>query len=218
MNDKKEENDFPKKEKQTPEDAYYASKAAKKKSPVRDTFDSIIVAFVIAMIIRTFFIQAFKIPSGSMLETLQIGDHILVNKVSYVISEPQVNDIVVFEFPIDPGKDFIKRVIGVPGDKIKIVDKVLYRNGEKVDSPFAIFGSNIILPASVSPRDNVAEFTVPQGLYFVMGDNRDYSFDSRFWGFVKKDAIIGRAFIIYWSWGDKGPLNVRFDRIFKLLK
>lgn len=190
----------------------------KKKGPVKDTFDSIIVAFVIAMIIRTFFVQAFKIPSGSMLETLQIGDHILVNKLSYVISEPKVDDVVVFEFPIDPNKDFIKRIIGVPGDKIKIVDKVLFRNGEKIDSPFAIFGSSIVLPESVSPRDNVPEFTVPEGMYFVMGDNRDYSLDSRFWGFVKKDTIVGRAFLIYWSWGQDKRFQVRFDRIFKLIQ
>lgn len=190
----------------------------KKKGPVKDTFDSIIVAFVIAMIIRTFFVQAFKIPSGSMLETLQIGDHILVNKLSYVISKPKVDDIVVFEFPIDPNKDFIKRVIGAPGDKIKIIDKALYRNGEKIDSSFAIFGSNIILPESVSPRDNVPEFTVPEGMYFVMGDNRDFSLDSRFWGFVQKDAIVGRAFLVYWSWGQEKNLQVRFDRILKVLK
>lgn len=189
----------------------------KKKGAFRDTFDSIIVAFVIAMIIRAFFVQAFKIPSGSMLETLQIGDHILVNKISYVIDKPKVDDIIVFEFPLDPGKDFIKRVVGVPGDTLKIVDKVLYRNGEKVDEPFAIFGSNVILPASVSPRDNVNEFTVPKGLYFVMGDNRDYSLDSRFWGFVKEDTIVGRAFIIYWSWGEDSALQVRFNRIFDLL-
>lgn len=188
-----------------------------KKGAVRDTFDSIIVAFVIAMIIRAFFVQAFKIPSGSMLETLQIGDHILVNKISYLIDTPKVGDIVVFEFPLDPGKDFIKRVVGTPGDTLKIVDKVLYRNGEKVDEPFAIFESNVILPASVSPRDNVNEFTVPKGLYFVMGDNRDYSLDSRFWGFVSEETIVGRAFMIYWSWGDKSPLQVRFNRIFDLL-
>lgn len=191
--------------------------APKKKGAFRDTVDSIVVAFVVAMIIRTFFVQAFKIPSGSMLDTLQIGDHILVNKLAYVVSDPKPDDIVVFEFPLEPDKDYIKRVIGVPGDKIRIADKIVYRNGEKLNPDYTRFEYSASVPASVMPRDNIEEFTVPEGAFFVMGDNRDASFDGRFWGFVKKDAIVGRAFIIYWSWGGDGFLNVRFDRLLKLL-
>lgn len=190
----------------------------KKKSGLRDTFDSIVVAFVIAMIIRTFFVQAFKIPSGSMLETLQIGDHILVNKMAYVLGKPKVDDIVVFEFPLDPEKDFIKRVIGIPGDKIQIEDKQIYRNGKKITENFTEFKSKIVLPGSVSPRDNIAEFIVPKDMYFVMGDNRDQSFDGRFWGFVPKDAMIGKAFIIYWSLIPNSNFEIRFNRIMKFLK
>lgn len=191
--------------------------APKKKSAARDTVDSIVVAFVIAMIIRTFFVQAFKIPSGSMLDTLQIGDHILVNKLSYLLSDPRHDDIIVFEFPLEPDKDYIKRVIGVPGDRIRIEDKTVFRNGEKLNPDYTRFEYASSIPGAVMPRDNVEEFTVPEGAFFVMGDNRDASFDGRFWGFVKKDAIVGRAFIIYWSWGGGGMFNVRFDRILKLL-
>ncbi|MBQ3032958.1 MAG: signal peptidase I [Deferribacterales bacterium] len=188
-----------------------------KKSAFRDTIDSIVVAFVIAMIIRALFIQAFKIPSGSMLDTLQIGDHILVNKLSYLFSDPEHDDIIVFEYPLEPDKDYIKRVIGVPGDKIRIEDKVVYRNGVKLEPDYTRFEYSSSLPASISPRDNIEEFTVPEGAFFVMGDNRDASFDGRFWGLVDKDSIVGRAFIIYWSWGGGGTFNVRFDRILDLL-
>lgn len=188
-----------------------------KKSAFRDTIDSIVVAFVIAMIIRALFIQAFKIPSGSMLDTLQIGDHILVNKLSYLFSDPEHDDIIVFEYPLEPDKDYIKRVIGVPGDKIRIEDKVVYRNGVKLEPDYTRFEYSSSLPASISPRDNIEEFTVPEGAFFVMGDNRDASFDGRFWGLVDKDSIVGRAFIIYWSWGGGGTFNVRFDRILNLL-
>ncbi len=187
----------------------------KEKNAVRDTIDSIIVAFVIAMIIRTFFIQAFKIPSGSMLDTLQIGDHILVNKLSYVFSEPAHDDIIVFEYPLEPDKDYIKRVIGVAGDKIKIVDKVVYRNGEELKPDYTRFEYVSSMPAEVSPRDNIEEFTVPEGSVFVMGDNRDASFDGRFWGMVDLDAIVGKAFVIYWSWGEGGFTDIRFNRILK---
>ncbi len=187
----------------------------KQKNAIIDTLDSLAVAFVVAMIIRTFFLGAYKIPSGSMLETLQIGDHILVNKLSYVLSEPQAGDIVVFEYPLEPSLDYIKRIIGTPGDTIKIVDKAVYRNGELLAENYTRFSSFNVLSASVSPKDNVAEFTVPENSYFMMGDNRDASYDSRFWGFVDRDAIVGKAKIIYFSSGDGG---IRFDRILDLIK
>lgn len=180
------------------------------KSTSKDIVDSIIVAFVIAIFIRTFFLGVYTIPSGSMLETLQIGDFILVNKLSYKFSEPSHDDIVVFEYPLNPKLDYIKRVIGVPGDVIEIKDKIVYRNGEKLQPDYVQYKDGF----SFDKADNMAKFTVPEGFYFMMGDNRDNSEDSRFWGYVSKDAIVGKAFIIYWSWGENGP---RFSRLFNLI-
>lgn len=181
------------------------------KSASKEIVDSIIVAFVIAIFIRTFFLGVYTIPSGSMLETLQIGDFILVNKLSYKFSDPKHDDIVVFEYPLNPRLDYIKRVIGVPGDVIEIKDKVVYRNGEKLEPNYVQYRSGFNLDIA----DNMPKFTVPEGFYFMMGDNRDNSEDSRFWGYVSKDAIVGKAFIIYWSWGENGP---RFSRLFNLIK
>ena len=181
------------------------------KSASKEIVDSIIVAFVIAIFIRTFFLGVYTIPSGSMLETLQIGDFILVNKLSYKFSKPQHDDIVVFEYPLNPRLDYIKRVIGVPGDVIEIKDKVVYRNGEKLEPDYVQF----MREYSLKIADNVPKFTVPEGFYFMMGVNRDNSEDSRFWGYVSEDAIVGKAFIIYWSWGENGP---RFSRLFNLIK
>lgn len=182
----------------------------KTKSSSREIVDNIIVAFVIAIFIRTFFLGVYTIPTGSMLDTLQIGDFILVNKLSYKFSKPKHDDIVVFEYPLNPKIDYIKRVIGVPGDVIEIKDKIVYRNGEKLEPDYVRYeeGSHLAI------ADNVEKFTVPDGFYFMMGDNRDNSADSRFWGYVKEDGIVGKAFIIYWSWGENGP---RFSRLFNLI-
>jgi len=186
--------------------------------------EALAVALVLALVIRTFVVQAFKIPSGSMLETLQIGDHLLVNKFLYGVKmpftgttlfdvqEPQHGDIIVFEFPEDPDKDFIKRIIGAPGDVIEIKDKEVYRNGEKLTEPYVRHTDPRITPR----RDNFGPVTVPEHKYFCMGDNRDESYDSRFWGFVDRDKIKGKAWVIYWSWN--GIPNVRFDRIGMLVK
>lgn len=182
----------------------------KPKSATRDIIDNIIVAFVIAIFIRTFFLGVYTIPTGSMLDTLQIGDFILVNKLSYTFSKPKHDDIVVFEYPLNPKVDYIKRVIGIPGDVIEIKDKIVYRNGEKLEPDYVRYEEGYHLAIA----DNVEKFTVPDGFYFMMGDNRDNSADSRFWGYVKEDAIIGKAFIIYWSWGENGP---RFSRLFNLI-
>lgn len=189
-----------------------------KKNRFKDTVDSIVVAFVVAMIIRAFFIQAYKIPSGSMLNTLLIGDHLLVNKAAYYFSEPKKGDIIVFEYPLEPEKDFIKRVIGTPGDKIKMINKKVYVNSEPQDEKYTRYETNFSFPPEQNPRDNFEEFTVPEGKYFVMGDNRDSSFDGRYWGFVSKDMIKGKALIIYWSWQFKPNFELRFDRIFKLIR
>ncbi len=192
---------------------------------LKEYAEAMIIAFILAMIIRAFFIQAFKIPSGSMLETLQIGDHLLVNKIGYGLKIPFLNkyvftlddpargDIIVFEFPVDPSKDFIKRIVGAPGDVIEVRDKEVFRNGEKLDEPYIQHTDPRIIDG---PRDNKGPVTVPEGKYFVMGDNRDESHDSRFWGFVDKEKIKGKAMILYWSWGE-GLGNVRWDRIGKLL-
>ena len=139
------------------------------KSASKEIVDSIIVAFVIAIFIRTFFLGVYTIPSGSMLETLQIGDFILVNKLSYKFSKPQHDDIVVFEYPLNPRLDYIKRVIGVPGDVIEIKDKVVYRNGEKLEPDYVQF----MREYSLKIADNVPKFTVPEGFYFMMGNKRD---------------------------------------------
>ncbi|MDY7000289.1 MAG: signal peptidase I [Thermodesulfobacteriota bacterium] len=187
---------------------------------VKDYAEALVIALVLAFFIRSFVVQAFKIPSGSMLQTLQIGDHLLVNKFLYglkvpftdkifiEVSDPKFGDIIVFEFPEDPSKDFIKRVIGLPGDVIEIRDKQVFRNNEKlVESYIRHTDPNII----VGNRDNFGPVTVPEGTCFVMGDNRDESYDSRFWGFVKRETIKGKAWILYWSWS--GLTDIRWGRI-----
>ncbi len=200
-----------------------------KKGALRENIEAILVAIVIALFIRTFVVQAFKIPSGSMKQTLQIGDHILVNKFIYGVKVPYLHetiiplkkprrgDIIVFKYPVDPHKDFIKRVIGIPGDEIEIRDKKLYVNQKRVNHDYGVYTDSRILSANVRPRDNFGPVTVPQHSLFVMGDNRDESFDSRFWGFVDYKALNGKAFIIYWSW-DKENFGVRWDRLGQILK
>lgn len=187
---------------------------------LKEYSEALIIAFILAMIIRTFFIQAFKIPSGSMLDTLLIGDHLLVSKIVYGVkvpftdnylvtfSEPDHEDIIVFEFPEDPSKDFIKRVVGLPGDVLEIKDKTLYRNGEEVQETYVQHTDPSVRSG---PRDNMPPTTIPERTYFVMGDNRDESYDSRFWGPVEKGKIKGKAWILYWSWG--GVADIRWGRI-----
>ncbi|MCP4107708.1 MAG: signal peptidase I [Desulfobacteraceae bacterium] len=200
------------------------------KSALRENIEAILVAIVLAMFIRTFVVQAFKIPSGSMKQTLQIGDHILVNKFIYGVKlpfiqktiipykNPKHNDIVVFKFPKDPGKDFIKRVIGVGGDVVEIRDKQVFVNQKHVENQdFAVYTDPYIYPKKKEPRDNYGPVKVPPNSLFVMGDNRDQSYDSRFWGFVNLKAVKGKAFIIYWSW-DKSKFGVRWNRLGQLLK
>jgi signal peptidase I len=201
-----------------------ADDAPKKKGALRENIEAIIVAVILALFIRTFVVQAFKIPSGSMKDTLLIGDHILVNKFVYgvkapflkktiiPINNPQREDIIVFEFPEDPSKDFIKRVVGIPGDVIEIRNKRLYVNGKAVKDKHGIHKDPKIFSARQQPRDNLGPITVPESKLFVMGDNRDFSYDSRFWGFVDLVAVKGKAFIIYWSW-DKENFGVRWGRL-----
>ena len=194
------------------------------KSVFREYFEAICIAILLALFIRTFVVQAFKIPSGSMLPTLLIGDHLLVNKFIYGIrvpftgdllvplNKPKQGDVVVFRFPKDRSVDYIKRVIGTPGDTVEVRNKKVYINDEPLDDPHAHLSSPTILNASSSPRDNFGPVLVPEDRIFVMGDNRDNSYDSRFWGFVDQKDILGKAFILYWSWDIDQPL-VSLDRL-----
>lgn len=202
----------------------------KSKSSLRENTEAIIIAIIIAMFIRTFIVQAFKIPSGSMLETLQIGDQILVNKFIYGVKipftdgkvlirvkDPKKGDIVVFKYPEDPSKDFIKRVIATGGDTLEIINKKLYVN-DKLIKPqkYAVYIDSKIYSGAISSRDNLRKIKVPENKLFVMGDNRDNSHDSRFWGFVDLKAVRGEAFIIYWSW-NKDKFGPRWNRIGDIL-
>jgi signal peptidase I len=202
---------------------------SKPKSKLREYIEAIILAILIAFFIRTFVIQAYKIPSGSMKPTLLIGDHILVSKFNYGIKlpfirstliptgTPQRGDIVVFIYPEDRSKDFIKRLIGLPGDTIEIRDKKILLNGRPYSDTHGVYVDNLIIPGAVQPRDNFGPVTVPEGSLFVMGDNRDESYDSRFWGFVNMKDVLGKALIIYWSWNQEEH-GVRWQRLGSILR
>lgn len=199
-----------------------------KKGKLRENVEALVIAVILALFIRAFIVQAFKIPSGSMKNTLLVGDYILVNKFIYgvkvpftdmtiiPVKEPKRGDIIVFKFPLDPSKDFIKRVVGVGGDTVEVRDKKVYVNGEPQNDDFTIHTKPYVLPALVQPRDNFGPVTVPKGKLFMMGDNRDESNDSRYWGFVDLSAVKGKAIIIYWSW-DKMDFGVRYNRLGHLI-
>jgi signal peptidase I len=218
-----------------------------RKSVFREYAEAIVVAMLLAFAIRVFVVQAFKIPSGSMIPTLLIGDHILVSKLSYGIQwpndckfqmafppvncyasqaiiefgKPQRGDIIVFRFPEDEEKDFIKRIVGTPGDTVQIKNKMVLVNGTPLDDK--AFTQRIdpgMIDGTINPRDNFGPVTVPEGSYFVMGDNRDQSLDSRFWGYVREEKIRGKAFRIYWSWSGQGQWKewVRWDRFGKAIQ
>jgi signal peptidase I len=159
-----------------------------------------------------------------MLPTLLIGDHLLVNKFIYGLripfsgkvlvpfKKPERGDVVVFRYPKDKSVDYIKRVMGTPGDTIEIRTKKVFVNGEPIEDPHAHLSSPAVLNAASSPRDNFGPILVPEGRIFVMGDNRDNSYDSRFWGFVDQKDILGKAFVLYWSWDIDKPL-LSFERL-----
>lgn len=206
-----------------------ADTPSRKKSRLRENVEAIMIAILLALFIRTFIVQAFKIPSGSMKPTLKIGDHILVNKFTYGVDlpftdvtiipggRPERGDIIVFEYPVEPDKDFIKRVIGTPGDVVEIRDKTAYVNGEPVDQGYTMHTEDYVIPAGKNARDNFGPVRVPENAYFVLGDNRDNSYDSRFWGFVEEETIKGKAFIIYWSW-DSEQFWPRWSRLGQILR
>lgn len=198
------------------------------KNIFREYGEAILIAVILALFIRTFVVQAFKIPSGSMKPTLLVGDHILVNKFIYgvklpfsditliPVKDPKRGDIVVFEFPEDPKKDFIKRVIAVAGDTVQIRNKKVYINDKPMDDPYGTHLDPHSIRGEARPRDNFGPVTVPAKSLFVMGDNRDHSYDSRFWGFVNLPAVKGKAFIMYWSW-DKENTGIRWRRLGRLI-
>jgi signal peptidase I len=254
----------------------------KAKSVVREYAEAFIFAIVLALVMRQFVVQAFKIPSESMKTTLLVGDHILVNKFLYYFTSPKRLDIVVFQYPWEEDRDFIKRVIGLPGDRVQVrdrqvlvndqplpepyarytanprqetfgpvvipkkgdrveirSDKRLYLNGEPVPIPsnpyhpsglfqpkndgppmagFEVFYGPL-LPPGTTLQQPLAPHPVEYDCYFVLGDNRDNSQDSRYWGFVRSSRLKGRAFFIYWSWDREGSFlhHIRLDRLGKLL-
>lgn len=191
------------------------------KSKVREYAEAIILALILALFIRTFVVQAFKIPSPSMVPTLLVGDHILVNKFLFgfrtpfadgkilAIREPERGDVIVFRYPRDRKLDFIKRAVAVGGETVEVREKQVFINGEPMAFPQAIF---LDVGSLLAGRDTFGPVTVPEGKVFVMGDNRDNSNDSRFWGFVDLEDVKGKAIVIYWSW-DKSRTWPRFGRI-----
>jgi len=187
-----------------------------RKSTVREYFESIVVAVILALFIRTFVVQAFKIPTGSMEPNLLVGDHLLVNKFVFAptttglerallpIREIRRGDVVVFKYPQEPDRDFIKRVIGLPGETLEVRERRVFINGTAIEDPYAHY----LFPAlsgaesvGFDPRQRYGPIAVPDGHYFMMGDNRDNSEDSRFWGFLPQHYVKGRAMMIYWSFG-----------------
>ncbi len=264
------------------------AKPRKEKSALRENVESIVIAIILAIVMRQFVVQAFKIPSGSMQETLQVGDHILVNKFLYRFTRPKLSDVIVFKYPWEEKRDFIKRIVALPGDQVEIRNKQVFVNGKPIQEPYVapapspnayqfgplrvpkkgdeveirtderlyINGEPVNIPEGLfRPNDNgprlsgfrtfyqslfpnnvttlkrpVKPFKVDQDYYFTLGDNRNNSKDSRYWGFVKNDRIKGKAFFIYWSWdcraknfaahlgcAIKFTQSVRWERLGRLL-
>jgi signal peptidase I len=189
-----------------------------KKSTVREYFESIVIAVILALFIRTFVVQAFKIPTGSMEENLLIGDHLLVNKFVFGPAASSVErallpmgtigrgDIVVFKYPEEPERDFIKRVVGLPGETVELREKKVYIDGRPLDEPYAHYmlgpgaAPDLHEITSFDVRERYGPVSVPPNQYFVMGDNRDNSQDSRYWGFLPRELVKGKALLIYWSY------------------
>jgi len=212
-----------------------STRKAGKKGIVREYAEAFIIAFIIALLIRTFLVQAFKIPSSSMEPTLLVGDHILVSKFIYGIRIPYIGkkfltfhkpkrgDIIVFIYPEDKKKDFIKRVIATEGEEVQVKKGEIFINGAPIEDPWGVYRerSGPLIPSHFGPRDNYGPKVVPPNSLFVLGDNRDNSQDSRYWGFVDLSAVKGKAFIIYFSYHKRATslLNkVRWNRFGKLLR
>ena len=188
-----------------------AAAESEKKSTIRDYYEALLIAIIFVNFARIFAFQAFKIPSGSMEDNLLTGDHIIVNKFIYgpqlpvlqgllPLREPRRGDVVVFRYPEQPHVDFVKRVVALPGETVLIRDKRVFIDGKELPEPYVMFKDTRTQHSS-SPfhRDHFGPYRVPAGEYFTMGDNRDNSHDSRFWGTVPRAMIKGRAFMVYWS-------------------
>src|SRR5262244_3861351 len=189
-----------------------------KKSVLREYTESIVIAVILALFVRTWVVQAFKIPTGSMENNLLIGDHLLVNKFVFgptplaigravlPVRPIRRGDVIVFKYPEEPDRDFIKRVIGLPGEKVELKDKKVYINVKALDEPYVHFlqppgqSSEFHEVTSFDVRERYGPVTVPTDHYFVMGDNRDNSQDSRYWGFLPRENVKGKALVIYWSY------------------
>ena len=235
--------------------------SVRRKSVLREYVEAIVVAVALALVIRHFVVQAFKIPSGSMIPTLLVGDHLLVNKFIYRFRLPERQEVVVFKYPQDRKTDFIKRVVALPGDDVALAAGRLLVNGKEVPDAHASYGATLLpgrereMPPFHVPKkgetiklegDNVelyrllvqnelgkrvgvqdgrlvvdgkplASHTVQDDYLFMMGDNRDFSYDSRFWGPVSRDAVVGRAMVIYWSFGDR-LWKIRWDRLGDIIR
>jgi len=200
----------------------------RRKSVAREYAEAIIIAILLTLFVRAFVIQAFRIPTGSMMDTLLVGDFLFVNKFIYgprvpftdthlpAVRQPKQGDIIVFKYPADPKRDFIKRCVAVGGQTVEIRDKVVYVDGVALDEPYVIRSDPRIFPKEVSPRDNMDPVYVPQGYIFMMGDNRDNSHDSRFWGPLDLRLVKGKAMILYWSWDGERHLP-RLNRLFHVI-
>jgi signal peptidase I len=189
-----------------------AADESEKKSTIREYYEALLIAIVFVNFARIFAFQAFKIPSGSMEDNLKVGDHIIVNKFIYGPQVPalrglmplrdiQRGDVIVFRYPGDPTQDYVKRVIGLPGETVDIRNKKVFIDGKPLDEPYVLHTDDRVFHVNhpQSTRDQFGPFVIPEGEYFAMGDNRDNSNDSRFWGGVPRGLIKGRAFMVYWS-------------------
>ena len=202
------------------------------KSAIREYLEALVLAIVLTVVVRGLVVQAFRIPTSSMEETLQIGDFLFVNKMVYgseidigvaghqlvyhrfpAIREPKPGDVIVFRYPDDPSRDFIKRCVATGGQTVELRDKVLYVDGQAQEEPYAVHKDPRVLPREVNARDNFGPYVVPQGQLFMMGDNRDNSHDSRFWGGLPRSLVKGQAMILYWSW----DAERRIPRVGRLL-
>jgi len=208
-----------------------------KKSVVREYAESLIIAVVLALFVRTWVFQAFKIPTGSMEPNLLVGDHLIVNKMIFSPAvtglerallphrEIRRGDVMVFKYPEEPERDFIKRVIGLPGDRLELRRKTIYINGEPLVEPYAHFTESPSESAGVTGdlREFYGPVSVPAGQYFMMGDNRDNSQDSRYWGLLPAHYVKGKALFIYFSFEEGSSLTnvlqgTRWNRLLNIVR
>ncbi|OGC77683.1 MAG: signal peptidase I [candidate division Zixibacteria bacterium RBG_16_50_21] len=180
----------------------YSKKERKVSGKLKVYLEVAVLALLIAFLLRTYVVQAYRIPSGSMEDTLFAGDFVLVYKLAYRLGEePKSGDVIVFRYPLNPSKTYIKRLIAGPGQTVQIADKQVYLNDKPMADPLTVkYSDKQVFPFALSNRDNFGPLQVPPDQYLVLGDNRDNSQDSREWGFVEKEQLVGKALFVYWSW------------------